>query len=140
MATLVEQARSAFQSPGARQAVRIDLPADLPRVMADERRIVQVLGNLFSNAARHSPESSPIHVGAVRERFEDAQQRLASNGLQDQPLADLSNGGLPARQLELPRNANRLISSVAKQSDLSGLGHGALSTPWHMIRHRSQRG
>ena len=30
----------------------------LPPVMADRQRIVQVLNNLFSNAARHSPDSS----------------------------------------------------------------------------------
>ena len=35
--------------------------------MADRRRIVQVLNNLFSNASRHAPESSPIRVTAVRE-------------------------------------------------------------------------
>ena len=52
--------------------MRIDLPDDLPLVMADERRIVQVLNNLFSNAARHSPESSPIHVEAVRDGLEVA--------------------------------------------------------------------
>ena len=69
---LVEQARTTFRSGGARQSMRIDLPPDLPRVMADERRIVQVLNNLFSNAARHSPESSPIHVGAVRDGIEVA--------------------------------------------------------------------
>ena len=72
VARLVEQARTAFHSGGGRQAMRIDLPTDLPRVMADERRIVQVLGNLFSNAARHAPQSSPIHVAAVRERLEVA--------------------------------------------------------------------
>ena len=72
VAALVEQARSAFESAGARQAVRIDLPAELPPVMADERRIVQVLGNLLSNAARHAPESSPIHVAAVRAGLEVA--------------------------------------------------------------------
>ena len=72
VAALVEQARTAFQSGGGRQAMRIDLPPDLPRVMADERRIVQVLSNLFSNAARHSPESSPIHVEAVRDGLEVA--------------------------------------------------------------------
>ena len=35
--------------------------------MADRQRIVQVLNNLFSNAARHAPDSSPIRVAAVRE-------------------------------------------------------------------------
>ena len=62
---LVERARSAFASGGARHAVSIDLPRDLPRVMADARRIVQVLNNLLSNAARHSPESSPIRIEAA---------------------------------------------------------------------------
>ena len=67
VAELVEPARSAFLSGGGRQAILVDLPAGLPRVMADRRRIVQVLGNLVANAARHAPESSPIRVAAARE-------------------------------------------------------------------------
>ena len=63
---LVEQARTTFAGGGGRQAIRINLPLDLPRVMADEQRIVQVLNNLFSNASLYAPESSVIHVGAVR--------------------------------------------------------------------------
>ena len=69
---LVEQARTTFLSGRARQALRIDLPPDLPLVIADERRIVQVLNNLFFNAARHSPESSTIVVGAVRDGIDVA--------------------------------------------------------------------
>ena len=64
---LVDQARNTFLSGGARHAVLIDLPPDLPRVMADRQRIVQVLNNLLSNAARHSQESSPIRVAAERD-------------------------------------------------------------------------
>ena len=64
---LVDQARNTFLSGGGRHIVLIDLPQDLPRVMADRQRIVQVLNNLLSNAARHSPESSPIRVAAVRD-------------------------------------------------------------------------
>ena len=64
---LVDQARNTFLSGGGRHTVLIDLPQDLPRVMADRQRIVQVLNNLLSNAARHSPESSPIRVAAVRD-------------------------------------------------------------------------
>ena len=67
VAGLVEQARSTFLSGGGRHALRIDLPDDLPWVMADRARIVQVLNNLISNAARHSPESSPIRVAAERD-------------------------------------------------------------------------
>ncbi|MYB53485.1 MAG: GAF domain-containing protein, partial [Acidobacteriia bacterium] len=68
VAELVEPARSAFQSGGGRHAIIVDLPAGLPRVMADPPRIAQVLGNLISNAARHAPESSPIRVGATNEQ------------------------------------------------------------------------
>ena len=67
VASLVEQARNMFLSGEGRHPVQIDLPPDLPRVMADRGRIVQVLTNLLSNAARHSPESSPIRVAAERE-------------------------------------------------------------------------
>ena len=67
VAVMVDQARNTFLSGGGRNPVRIDLPPDLPRVLADKRRIVQVLGNLLSNAARHSPESSAIRVAAAWE-------------------------------------------------------------------------
>ena len=63
--TLVDQARNTFISGGGRHAVRLDLPPELPRVMADRQRIVQVLNNLLSNAARHSSESSPIQIAAM---------------------------------------------------------------------------
>ena len=72
VAALVEQARTTLLKGGGRLALRVDLPADLPRVMADERRVVQVLNNLLSNAARHSPELSPIEISAVRDGIEVA--------------------------------------------------------------------
>ena len=67
VAALVERARSAFPGSGGGNSLAVDLAPDLPLVAADRRRIVQVLGNLLSNAARHSPESSVIRVGAVRD-------------------------------------------------------------------------
>ena len=72
VAALVDQTRNTFLSSGARHVLNIDLPEDLPPVMADERRIVQVLNNLVSNAARHSPESCPIRVAAVHDGAEVA--------------------------------------------------------------------
>ena len=66
VADLVDEARSAFVSGGGRNDIFIDLAAGLPLVMADRQRTLQVLGNLLSNAARYSPESTPIVVSAER--------------------------------------------------------------------------
>ena len=64
---LVDQARNTFLSGGARHNVLIDLPPDLPPVLADRKRIVQVLNNLLSNAARHSAATAPIRISAERD-------------------------------------------------------------------------
>jgi len=67
VAVLVDRARNGFTNSGGKRNLAIDVEPGLPLVMADRRRIVQVLGNLLSNAARHSPESSVIRVRAVRD-------------------------------------------------------------------------
>ena len=64
---LVDEARSRFQSAGGRSNLHMDIPPDLPQVMADRRRMGQVLGNLLSNAARHSHQSSHIRIEAARD-------------------------------------------------------------------------
>ena len=64
VAALVDRARNTFLSGGAGHTVLIDLSAQLPRVMADRPRIVQVLTNLLFNAARNSPETAPIRISA----------------------------------------------------------------------------
>ena len=50
----------------SRASLHIDLPPDLPMVTAD-RRAAQVLGNLLSNATRHSPGFSDIRMSAVQQ-------------------------------------------------------------------------
>ncbi len=64
---LVDEAAGRFVTGGARHVLDVELAMDLPLVTADRRRIVQVLGNLLSNAARYSPEGSPIAVTGVRD-------------------------------------------------------------------------
>ena len=67
VAALVDQARGTFISGGGRHAVGIALPPDLPPVLADRQRIVQVLNNLLANAARHAPDTSAIRIAAERD-------------------------------------------------------------------------
>ena len=66
-AALVDQARNSFLSGGGHNNIHLDLELDLPQVKADRRRIVQVMVNLLTNAARHSPEASVITVSAGRQ-------------------------------------------------------------------------
>ena len=67
VATLTGEARREFTSRGARHDVHIELAEGLPWVMADRMRLIQVLSNLLSNAARHSPETSAIRVSAEQD-------------------------------------------------------------------------
>ena len=67
LGVLVAEASNAFRAGGGRHAIQSDLGPELPWVMADRLRLVQVLGNLIANAARNSPGASPIRVGAVAE-------------------------------------------------------------------------
>ncbi len=62
---LVYRARDAFISASGMNSLEINVEPNLPLVTADRRRIVQVLGNLLTNAARNSSESSVIRVTAV---------------------------------------------------------------------------
>ena len=65
VAVLVDEARKTFLSTGGKHNLEINVAPDLPQVLADRRRIVQVLVNLLSNAARQSPEFSAIKLNAV---------------------------------------------------------------------------
>ena len=67
VAVLVDRARNTFVNGGGRNLLDIGLGTGLPLVMADRRRVVQVIGNLLSNASRRSPESSVIKVSAAWE-------------------------------------------------------------------------
>ena len=67
---LVDEARRLFQSTGRSNSILFDLGSELPLVMADRQRIVQVISNLLFNAAKHSIERSAIQVSVEREEFQ----------------------------------------------------------------------
>ena len=67
LSRLVEEARNTFIATGGRASIVIDLPPDLPPVMADRRRIAQVVNNLLVNASRHSHDGSTIRIEVERE-------------------------------------------------------------------------
>ena len=109
---LVDEARSRFQSGGGRSNLVIDLPPRLPRVTADRRRVVQVLTNLLSNAARHSHDLSPIRVSAVREGVHVALS-VADDGV-----------GVPAEQLPHLFRKFSQLDGEERGRELGGSGLG----------------
>ncbi len=64
---LVEETRRRFDASGVVDNVIVEVPAELPRIMADRRRMVQVLGNLLGGAARFSREPTVVRVSAERQ-------------------------------------------------------------------------
>ncbi len=111
-ATLVDEARIMFVSSGRTNRIHIDVAPDLPQVMTDRRRIVQVLSNLLSNAAKHSNELSTITVRAVRKQF--------------QVVVSVSDEGrgIPAERLPLLFRKFSRVDGEDRQGDLGGSGLG----------------
>ncbi len=111
-ATLVDEARIMFMSSGRTNRIHIDVAPDLPQVMADRRRIVQVLSNLLSNAAKHSNELSTISVRAVQRQF--------------QVVVSISDEGrgIPAERLPLLFRKFSRVDGEDRQGDLGGSGLG----------------
>ena len=112
VAVMVDEARSLFLSTGRRHSIRIEIAPELPQVMADRRRIVQVLSNLFANAARFSDEESMIKVSAAQEGFQVA-------------VAVSDEGrGIPAERIPHLFRRSYRINDKDGHGDLEGSGLG----------------
>jgi len=102
----------AFKLKEKGQTLSFDIPAALPKVMADRRAVRQIWINLLSNAAKFSPRGGEIMVRAVcRETGEIA-------------VSFIDNGpGMPEEEIELAMQAfSRGSLAVKKAVDGAGLG------------------
>ena len=72
MQELVELARDGFLGERVTHDIEITLAPDLPRVMADRRRVFQALSILLTDASDHSAESSTIRVSASQQGLDVA--------------------------------------------------------------------
>jgi signal transduction histidine kinase len=55
--------RSAAREAGV--ALEVDLPKGLPLLQADGTRLIRLLGNLLSNAVRHTPSGGSVRIAAT---------------------------------------------------------------------------
>lgn len=77
---LLKQIFQAYQPIAARQGVQLALeaPKNLPLILVDEGRMLQVLKNLLENALRYTPEGGKIMLSADAD--EQVHLRVSDNG------------------------------------------------------------
>jgi signal transduction histidine kinase len=104
--------------------VHVDLPVDLPAVMGDQERLVQVMTNLVSNACKYSPPDSDVFLTVVT----DLQVKQNSdNGSRPQPVVvcsvrDSGYGISEEDQAKLFTKFFRAGDPNIRQSSGTGLG------------------
>jgi PAS domain S-box-containing protein len=67
---VLEEARATFARGGGLHRIRLEMPDDMPRVLADRRRLFQVLMNLLNNAGMFSSPTEPITVAAEHDSLQ----------------------------------------------------------------------
>jgi signal transduction histidine kinase len=104
------------QSDAAAQAAELtltaDLPDDLPRLRADERRLQQALNHLLSNAVKFTEAGGTVSVGAVLEADGRLLLFVHDTGI-GIPEADIERVFEPFTQLD---------STLARRFQGAGLG------------------
>jgi PAS domain S-box-containing protein len=134
VADAVEQVTPLIQSRQHR--LTLHLPADIPKVSGDKKRLIQVVANILNNAAKYTPEGGDIvlsvnvDAGHVAIEIEDngigMEPGLASRAFdlftQAERTPDRSSGGL-GLGLALVKNLTELHGGwVSCQSDGPGKG------------------
>ena len=102
--------RLAPQAESKRISLDLDLAPDLPRVLADEDRAVQVLTNLTGNALQYTPEGGRVTIRARRVAHE-VQVYIQDTGI-----------GIPAEHL--PHIFDRFYRADISRSRRAGGGSG----------------
>ena len=101
LGTVIDEAivdtRSQFQERGI--VLRIDLPEEMPRLLADQDALQQILINLLKNAGTASPVNGEIFLRARNYQTEDSEDYVLMQ------VAD-QGGGIPKD--DLPRVFSRL--------------------------------
>lgn len=77
---IIEETAAEFQRMSSRHRIQVDLPPEVPRVMADPRRARQVLRNLVENAVKYSPGGGEIVISAEAKQ-RDLQVCVSDTGI-----------------------------------------------------------
>jgi signal transduction histidine kinase len=134
---LLRDAQVNFSPQAADRGVRLtlDLPSELPEVMADRRRVAQVLGNLLTNALRHTPSGGRVTLSATAPALSIAE---GSGEMVKVTVAD-TGAGIPPE--DLPYIFERFWRGEKSRSRAGGGAGLGLAIAKHLIQaHGGQIG
>ncbi len=106
-------------------SLKLDIPADLSKILGDHKRLSQVFLNLLDNAIKYTPEGGSITVSAT------SKEKIVQ--------VDISDTGIGISEKDLPRIFERFYRvDKARSRELGGTGLG-LSIVKHIIQaHNGQ--
>jgi signal transduction histidine kinase len=109
---LLESAAASFKYSAEQKGITltVDAAEDLPQIQADESRLNRVLGNLVSNALRHTPQGGTVSILATR----NTQHVLIT-------VADTGEGIPPT---DLPHIFDRFYRADKSRTDADGASSG----------------
>ena len=108
---LIAKVVTSQESYTTRHQLEMDVPADLPTVIADEDKIDQVLTNLINNAIKYSPDGGVVLVSA-RTAGHDVEVSVKDHGL-----------GIPAEHLDkIFARFHRVEGGDARRAGGTGIG------------------
>jgi len=107
--SIVERLVERYRVQSSKHEFVIDLPKEMPVILADEERLRQVISNLISNAIKYSPEGKVIISGNIRP---------------DKAILCVSDEGPGIAQGDLPHIFDRFYRApdMAKHTKGAGLG------------------
>jgi histidine kinase len=98
------------QADAKRITLKVDLASDLPPVLADEDRIVQILTNLAGNALSYTPDDGRIIISATR--------------VDNEALVSVRDTGIGISAEHLPHIFDRFYRADKSRSRQTGGGSG----------------
>jgi len=114
------------KATSGRVTLRSRLPADLPPVLADRDRLVQIVINLVDNAVKYTPEGGRVTVQAQKPADGQVEVEVADTGI-----------GIPP--VDLPRITERFYRvDKARSRELGGTGLGLAIVKHLVFAHGGQ--
>jgi len=139
LSEVVDNVMAIYEPQAAKQEVKLlaELPSDLPHVLADRDRIVQVLINLVDNGLKFTPKGGRVTVSTKivqSSKFNVQRSEPTAQSLSEAVEIAVQDTGIGIPSQDLPRITERFYRvDRARSRELGGTGLG-LAIVKHLVK------